>query len=189
MEDLSTDDILDRAAREALSVFHELESKIAPWPHQRLLIQVYEGPGGMEYHGATSSGIEDLRHELIHSYFARGVMSLDGKSSWIDEAITEWITHGYKSQNLPCLNAKNCSIKLNELPPYIRHTTVHYPHGEAFIAYLDNRFKQQGGMLPFLSWFFLKYKFVPISTEVLRQELELYFNSDLTHDFESYIYN
>ncbi len=66
------------------SCIHELESKIAPWPHTRLLIQIFEG-GGMEYHGATSSGIEDLRHELIHRYFARGVMSLDGKSSWIDE--------------------------------------------------------------------------------------------------------
>jgi hypothetical protein len=69
MEDPSPDDILDRAASETLSLFHELESKIGAWPHQRLLIQIYEGPGGMEYHGATSSGIEDLRHELIHSYF------------------------------------------------------------------------------------------------------------------------
>jgi len=44
-------------------------------------------------------------------------------------------------------------------------------------------------MLPFLSWFFLKYKFIPISTEILKSELELYFNSDLTYDFETYIYN
>ena len=189
MEDPSPDDILDRAASETLSLFHELESKIGAWPHQRLLIQIYEGPGGMEYHGATSSGIEDLRHELIHSYFARGVMSSDGKSSWIDEAITEWITHGYKNQELPCLTSKDCSLKLNELPSYIRHTTIHYHHGEAFISFLNNKFKSQGGMLPFLSWFFLKYKFIPISTEILKSELELYFNSDLTYDFETYIYN
>lgn len=188
-EDPTADDVLDRAASETLNVFHELESKIAPWPHPRLLIQVYEGPGGMEYHGATSSGIVDLRHELIHSYFARGVMSLDGKSSWIDEAITEWITHGYKSKNVPCLNPKDCSLKLNDLPPYIRHTTVHYPLGEAFISYLHNRFKLQGGMLPFLAWFFLKYKFVPINTEIFKQDLELFYGSDLTQDFETYIYN
>lgn len=189
MEDPSPDDILDRAASETIDLFQELESKIGAWPHSRLLIQIYEGPGGMEYHGATSSGIEDLRHELIHSYFARGVMSSDGKSSWIDEAITEWITHGYKSQDLTCLNPKDCSLKLNELPPYIRHTTVHYSHGEAFISFLNNKFKSQGGMLPFLSWFFLKYKFIPISTEILKSELELYFNTDLTYDFETYVYN
>jgi hypothetical protein len=189
MENLAEDDILDRAAAETIKVIQELENKIAPWPHPRLLIQIFEGPGGMEYHGATSSGIEDLRHELIHSYFARGVMPLDGNSSWIDEAITEWITHRYDSVILPCDNATDCSLKLNELPPYIRHTTVFYPHGEAFIAYLDNKFKSEGGMLPFLSWFFLKYKFTTISTEILKSELESFFRADLTSDFQTYIFN
>jgi len=64
-----------------------------------------------------------------------------------------------------------------------------YAHGEAFISYLNNKFESKGGMLPFLSWFFLKYKFVPVTTEILKSELEIFFATDLTEDFQTYIYN
>lgn len=188
-EEENVESLFHKAEQETIKVFHEMEANIGLWPHPQLLIQIYEGSGGMEYHGATISGIEDLRHELIHSYFARGVMPMDGKSSWIDEAITEWITHEYKSLALPCSVPSVCSLKIDEYPPYIRHTELFYPHGEAFIAYLNQKFSDKGGMLPFLSWFFMKYNFTPITTEILKSELELYFSTDLTHDFETYIYN
>lgn len=183
------DDILDRAKKETEKVVKELEERIAPWPHPKLLIQIFEGSSGMEYHGATASGIEDLKHEIIHSYFARGVMPADGKSSWIDEAVTEWITHDYQSLKFPCSNAIDCSIKLNSLPQYIRHTTVWYSHGEAFISYLDYKFSDKGGMITFLAHFFEQYKFKTITTEIFQKELELFFSTDLTTDFQVYIYN
>jgi hypothetical protein len=182
------DDILGRAKEETEKVVKELEERIAPWPHPQLLIHIFEGSSGMEYHGATASGIEDLKHEIIHSYFARGVMPADGKSSWIDEAVTEWITHDYQRLVLPCATATSCSIKLNSLPPYIRHTTVWYAHGEAFISYLDYKFSDKGGMITFLAHFFEQYKFKTITTEIFQKELELFFSTDLTDDFQTYIY-
>lgn len=188
-EDPTQDDILDRAKKETEKVVKELEERIAPWPQPQLLIHIFEGSSGMEYHGATASGIEDLKHEIIHSYFARGVMPADGRSSWIDEAVTEWITHDYQSLKFPCSNAIDCSIKLNSLPPYIRHTTVWYSHGEAFISYLDYKFSDKGGMITFLAHFFEQYKFKTITTEIFQKEMELFFSTDLTNDFQTYIYN
>jgi hypothetical protein len=188
-EDHTQVDILDRAKRETEKVVKELEERIAPWPHPQLLIHISEGSSGMEYHGATASGIEDLKHEIIHSYFARGVMPADGKSSWIDEAVTEWITHDYQSLSLPCVLATSCSLNLNSLPPYIRHTTVWYAHGEAFISYLDHKFSDKGGMITFLAHFFKQYKFKTITTEIFQKELELFFSADLTNDFQTYVYN
>ena len=181
-------EVIEETKNSIQSIISELEEKIAPWPHESLLINVYEGGGGMEYAGATETGIEALRHEIIHSYFARGVMPADGKSSWIDEAITEWMENGYKQFKSPCSQSAECSLEINSLDNFTRHTTLFYHEGEQFIGYLDLKFADKGGMIPFLSHFFKKYKFKTVTTEVFKLELESYFDEDLEPIFRNYVY-
>ena len=183
-------EIAEKTKAETLAVVAELEETIAPWPHPALLIQVYEGGAGMEYAGALVGGDEAIRHEIIHSYFARGVMPPDGKSAWIDESLTGWIENGYlASSNFARDSDGNIvSPRVNNLSIYKRDTLGPDYWGEYFFSYLNLKFSYQGGLKKFLPYLFNKYKFQFVTTEILKQELEHFYSVDLTQDFATYIY-
>ncbi|MDC1175610.1 hypothetical protein OAT67_09440 [Bacteriovoracaceae bacterium] len=60
-------------------VLAELERDYGPWPHSQVIVYG-AGMGGMEHCGATITSFSALGHELIHSYFARGVMPAHGNA-------------------------------------------------------------------------------------------------------------
>lgn len=175
--------LLEWSKNETISVLMELENVIAPWPHPELIINM--GGGGMEAQGAAHAERDSLKHEIIHSYFGRGVMPLDGKSSWIDESLTYWIEEGYPE-------ASTCSeewrIGLSQLSPYFRHTPENAMIFNNFAACLNYKFSAKGGLKKFLPYFFNKYKFNLITTDVLKAELENFYATDLTNDFAKYVY-
>jgi hypothetical protein len=47
-------------------------------------------PGGMEYGHATTTSESALRHEVIHSWFARGITPASQADGWWDEAFTKY---------------------------------------------------------------------------------------------------
>jgi hypothetical protein len=66
-----------------------------PYPHKRFLAWItgegqFNSHFGMEHAGATRSDLESLPHELLHSWFGRGVMPANGNAAWIDEGIAKW---------------------------------------------------------------------------------------------------
>lgn len=178
---LSNDpDLLEWSANEAKSVLKELETVIGPWPHPELLINM-DG-GGMEAHGAAHASRESLRHEIIHSYFGRGVMPLDGQSSWVDESLTYWIDVGYPESNV-CTGW--CIASLSQYSPYLRHT----PDNQiGFSSFLNQRLSSKGGLKKFLPYFFSKYKFKLITTEIFKKELEDFYDENLDLEFNMYVY-
>ena len=117
-------------------------------------------------------------------------MPLDGKSGWIDESLTTWIENGYKASTIINVRADGNIIGpyLNEIPLYTRHTNLVAYDGEEFFAYLNHKFLIQGGLKPFLPYFFNKYKFKAVTTEVLKEELEFFYSTDLKKDFDKYIF-
>lgn len=46
----------------------------------------------MEYDGGTTSSLSALRHEVFHSWWARGMLPARGADGWLDEAFTTWNT-------------------------------------------------------------------------------------------------
>ncbi len=46
----------------------------------------------MEYDGATLSVVGAVRHEVFHSWWARGLAPLSDHHGWLDEGITTWVT-------------------------------------------------------------------------------------------------
>ena len=62
------------------------------------------------------------------------------------------------------------------------------PLGEYFFAYLNLKLSSQGGLKKFLPYFFNKYKFQFVTTEILKYELEKFYSVDLTMDFITYVY-
>ncbi len=167
----------------AVEVFHELEKDYGPWPHP-FFIAYGAGRGGMEHAGATMTSIGALDHEMLHSYFAKGVMPANGNSGWIDEGIARWRDNGYNRSSVP-----GKAANLAGHSPYQRNTDDRgYAVGSGLFAYLDWMMQDKGGLKPFLRGYFQTYKYTQVTTEHLKNNLEFFSGLDLTDEFDQYIY-
>jgi hypothetical protein len=173
-----------KAVKGSKKVLNELEAKLGAWSHENLVIYI-AGQGGMEHSGATITSLSALGHEITHSYFARGVMPIDGNSGWMDEAIASWRDDGYKSNSKPNFN----STKMAAHSEYQRTTDRKaYTQGANFMAYLNYNLKNLGGLEVFLSNMYKKYTHKSINTELFKTELETFSGLNFEGDFNQYIY-
>lgn len=167
-----------------ISVLTELESKFGNWPHKSLTIY-NAGSGGMEYSGATITSTSALGHELTHSYFARGVMPVDGNSGWMDEAIASWRDAGYKSVKSPNFSA----TKMAAHSQYRRFTDRNaYTNGANFMAYLNNRLESVGGLTLFLNELHTNFTHKNIFTSDFINEINKFSGENFNSDFDKYIF-
>lgn len=171
---------------EAEKIFRELENDYGPWGHQGLVAyETIPGTGGMEHAGATQTSLAALDHEMLHSYFAKGVMPANGNAGWIDEAIASWRDNGYQRKVLPGFQGSNLGLG----SPYQRNTDKRaYALGREFLAYLDYRLQDVGGLKAFLRGYFQSYKHTVITQEHFKNNLEFFSGLDLTDDFNTYIW-
>jgi hypothetical protein len=172
----------------ALRVFNELEADYGAFPHASITIYnaslAHMGLGGMEYAGATVTNRGSLSHELFHSYFARGVTPANGNAGWIDEALASWRDNGYNR-----LGSLYGSSQMAAHPTYTRKTdTAAYSFGARFMAFLDNKFKDQGGLKPFMNKLIEKKLFEPLFTEEFIKEMETFYGEDLQGIFKTYVF-
>jgi hypothetical protein len=176
---------LSTAKRDTLRILAELENKFGAWAHPSLVIYI-AGQGGMEYCGATITSMSALGHEITHSFFARGVMPVDGNAGWMDEAIASWRDKGYQSTRSPSFNSSGMAGHSQ-----YRRTTDRqaYNQGANFMAYLNHKLDQLGGLEKFLSLVYQKYAKTNINTEIFRAELENFSGMSFEADFKKYIYD
>ena len=167
-------------------VMAELEADYGPWGHDSFTAyETIPGTGGMEHAGATQTSFGALDHEMLHSYFAKGVMPANGNSGWIDEGIASWRDRGYP--RLPTIDFEGSDIGGQSV--YKRNTDNRsYKLGSAFFANLDYRLQDMGGLKAFLKGYFAAYKHTVITTEHFKNNLEFFSGMDLSHDFDTYIY-
>ncbi|MES2526928.1 MAG: hypothetical protein V4598_07560 [Bdellovibrionota bacterium] len=169
----------------AKEVMAELEKDYGPWAHSSLIAYGTLPGGGMEHSGATQTSIGALDHEMLHSYFAKGVMPAKGDDGWLDEAIASWRDYGY--QRLPSVSFTGSNI--GRQSPYKRNTDDRsYEYGRAFLAYLDYRLQDMGGLKAFLRGYFAAYKHTIVTTEHFKNNLEFFSGLDLSADFDQYIW-
>jgi hypothetical protein len=175
---------LNTLQERTLKILAELESDYGPFPHSSITIY-NAGTGGMEYCGATMTEMRALGHELIHSYFARGVMPAQGNAGWIDEAIASWRDNGY-----PTRNSLLGSSQMAAHSVYARDTDRKaYTFGANFMAYLDGKFKGLGGLKSVLREMSDKMMFEKISTPDFIKILNSHYQINTQADFDRYIYS
>lgn len=171
---------------EVEKIFKELEVDYGPWGHDGLVAyETLPGTGGMEHAGATQTSLAALDHEMLHSYFAKGIMPANGNSGWIDEAIASWRDRGYQRSAVMGFEGSN----LGSQSVYKRNTDSRaYALGAKFMAYLDYRLQDVGGLKAFLRGYFAAYKHTVITTVHFKNNLEFFSGIDFSHEFETYIW-
>lgn len=172
--------------KESIRVFKELEADYGPWGHKSFVAyETFPGTGGMEHAGAAQTSFGALDHEMLHSYFAKGVMPANGNAGWIDEAIASWRDKGYQRKPRPEFTGSD----LGAHSVYQRNTDSRaYVLGNEFMSYLDYRLQDMGGLKAFLKGYFHAYKHTVITTEHFKNNLEFFSGLDLTDDFNTYIW-
>lgn len=163
-----------------------LEETYGRFLHDRVIVFLADGGGGMEYCGATMTDIWTLSHELTHSYFARGtLMPANGNAGWIDEAVTTWSDYGK-----PILkNIDGMSSNMAGNSQYRRWThSAAYSTGKNFMSYLNYKFEDQGGLVPFLRHMIATDTFKPMTTEEFILKISDFYSDDLSALFEMHVY-
>lgn len=170
----------------AKEVMAELEADYGPWAHSSLVAYQTLPGGGMEHSGAAQTSIGALDHEMLHSYFAKGIMPGRGDDGWIDEAIASWRDYGYQRLPTVSFGASN----LGNHSPYKRNTDDRcYVLGRAFMAYLDYRLQNVGGLKAFLKGYFAAYKHTIWTTQHFKNNLEFFSGINFDAEFNQYILN
>lgn len=165
-------------------LFHEFETDFGAYPHQSFVAYMHTGGGGMEYSGATITGLPALDHELFHSWFARSVKPAEGRSGWIDEAFASWRDYSYFQA--PSL-LQRTPTRLSAFSPYRKSTPENcYRDGRQLIAELDRYFSEYGGMKPLMKVLFQRYKNRVITNEEFWEFLNSYTEMNVDSFFLRY---
>jgi hypothetical protein len=169
--------------RDTVKVFHELEADYGPWPNE-FFIAYGSGFGGMEHAGATQTSLGALDHEMLHCYFAKGVLPANGNTGWIDEAIARWRDDGYPTRYAPGVPANLAGRSI-----YARNTNSQaYAHGSHFLSYLDSMMQNVGGMKAFLRGYFQAYKYTLVTTDHFINNLEFFTGMSLRQMFQDNVF-
>ena len=107
-----------------------------------------------------------------------------GNAGWIDEAMASWRDNGYPKKTGGIRETRMAGHSI-----YRRHTDRNaYTLGARFIAYLDHKFADQGGMKKFKKELASKLMYQPMTTARFQKLLESFFVTNLSDLFDRYIY-
>ncbi|MCP4321700.1 MAG: hypothetical protein GY787_07590 [Alteromonadales bacterium] len=93
-----------------------------------------ESRSGMEYAGGTTTKSSALRHEVFHSWWARGISPATHNDSWLDEGWTTFNMINSPDALIPLpFNMVNPPTELATFNPYHRYTSSgSYSNGKLF---------------------------------------------------------
>lgn len=183
----SSSDLLAQSAFDSLPrIFAELERDYGPYVHDRFIAYINPGGGGMEYSGATITGLNALEHEMFHSWFARGVLPAEGRSGWIDEAMASWRDYGYFQGDTSLYRRPT---NLSDYSSYRKSTAPNsYLDGRELLADLDVVFAEFGGMKVLMRSFFERYQRRVVTTEEFWSFLKLKTAKNIDPYFRRYVF-
>ena len=79
-----------RAGEITRKAISRLENDFGPFPVRRMQILLTRWKSGMEYYGATRTGLGALEHELGHMYFGVTAVNRTWRDTWFDESAVVW---------------------------------------------------------------------------------------------------
>ena len=152
-----------RARRITERVLPRLVQDFGPFPMPSLQILLLDWDGGMEYYGATTSGISALEHELVHMYWGCSGLNRTWRDTWIDEAIATWWSEREDLDPLPPdFTADLIGERTATWPAFDLRA---YDLGARIMAEISRQLGGDDAMIRFLSDLHRRRAFVPFTTE------------------------
>lgn len=112
---------LGRESARIVRLLQAGESTFGTFAGDRFACLFHGADGGMEYAGATTTSSGALAHEVLHSWFARGVLPASDADGWWDEGFTTYLTTG--AAPVP-LDFDRPPVELCSRRPFQRHTPI-----------------------------------------------------------------
>jgi len=142
----------------------------------------------MEYEGAVTTLERDLKHEVFHSWFARGVKPATQNDSWMDEGWTVYNTDEDFSSIKP-FSPSEPPVLLSSPDPFNRITPDNsYGDGSRFFAGLAAELGYEN-LNSYMNSFYKTYHEIPTTTKRLESYLiQQSGNENLEKLFNRFVY-
>jgi len=165
------------------------ENDYGAYLHGNRFVAFFNGSGGMEYEGGTTTSTAALLHETFHSWFARGVKPSGQADGWWDEAYTEYHDAGAATA-VPFNFVGGGTVLLCSRNPWQRKTPGNsYSDGQAFFEGLASLLGVSN-LNDFMAQFYQKYRGEPASTQMLEEFLICRSgNATIVDAFHRFVYN
>ncbi|HEX3140356.1 MAG TPA: hypothetical protein VHQ87_09885, partial [Rhizobacter sp.] len=107
------------------------ETAYGGYAHGNRFTAFFNGSGGMEYEGGTTTSVGALPHETFHSWYARGIKPASQADGWWDEGWTTF--HDDGADDALAFDFGDSPILLCSRDPWQRHTAGNaYSDGSRF---------------------------------------------------------
>ena len=146
---------------------------------------------GMEYDGATTSSVGALEHEVLHSWFGRGVKPAAANDGWIDEGFVVWYTAGPPRERRWAEPFDRAEPPVVLRPPgaYDRYTPREsYTAGPRFFAGIAALLDGADGLIEVMRRVYLERRGGFLSTDDLKYVLSEAAGQDLTWAFDRWVH-
>ncbi|SDD02515.1 hypothetical protein SAMN05444580_102428 [Rhodococcus tukisamuensis] len=96
------------------------ETSFGAYPGDRFVCFLHGASGGMEYALGATTSVSALRHEVLHSWFARGLSPASQADAWWDEAFTR--LNDNTSDRVQHFDYRERAVELCSRRPFQRRT-------------------------------------------------------------------
>jgi hypothetical protein len=169
------------------SFLAENENDYGAYLHGNRFVVFFNGSGGMEYEGGTTSSSGALRHETFHSWFARGVKPASQADGWWDEGFTQF--HDDGANDVIPFDFTHVPILLCSRDPWQRSTPGNsYADGSSFWKGIASTIGL-GAFNGLMGDLYEAYKGSPVSTAMIEEFLlSKSGNENIVDAFHRFVY-
>jgi Peptidase family M1 domain len=161
--------VIRRARAVAERTIPALAGDFGAFPMPRMEVMLTGWAGGMEYYGATRTGVGALEHELAHMYFGTSVVNRTWRDTWFDEAAVQWWQRRGVLEPPP--DDSHSDIGAGRPPPAPGFDERAYVAGARVMEEIARALGGEGAMLAFLADLHEQRAFEPFTTDELLDEV------------------
>ena len=143
----------------------DYENAYGAYLHEERFVVFFNGSGGMEYEGGTTTSTAALAHETFHSWFARGAKPASQADGWWDEGLAKF--HDAGADDPVPFDFLTPPVLLCSRDPWQRHTPLNsYSDGSGFWKGMASLLGVSN-LRALMADFYSSYKGKPVSTQML----------------------
>lgn len=177
---------LRRARGITRQTMRQLHADFGPFPMPSMQILLTRWGSGMEYYGATRTGLGSLRHELGHMYFGAATVNRTWRDTWFDESAVVWWDERRRQRPVPPGFTSNIAGGRSVVAPGFDESA--YGAGARI---LDSVAQGMGGdraMVEFLADLHARRAFAPFTTRTLIDDILAAQDQVDRRDLERWLY-